>query len=237
MKRILSFCFLLPSVAAFAGVGPTNIGDLRIGMSKDEYLSVVGVAPINCNTFRDEDGSLNRSEMKYLKSDKKTLCINAAFREKATIENIQVGGLSYDVIEGGDKAIPYLEPIGLRSTAIFLKNRLISLEIYAPKVSYETLATKYGSAKFVDKRSIEVCKNRAGGEFKNNVGKLDAVWVNGEVNSMLRVVNTPPVKTCSDGFDLHYYVLEEPRQLKLIENAIEKYREEITKKTAKDTPF
>lgn len=237
MKNKIIFAFLFASIEAFAGVGPTSLGDLSIGMSKSEYVTAIGIAPVNCNEFRDKDGKAQRSEMKSLSSAKKTLCWQFDIKKTGSIENIQVEGLSYDVIEANYESSKYIDTIGHSSKAIFFNDRLINLEIYAPKVSLETLTTKYGAPKMADQRKIEACKNKIGNEFKNNVGKLDAVWTNGEVNSIFRDVNTSPYKTCTDGTDLQYYILEEPRQLKLIENAIDKYSKNISKEAAKDSKF
>jgi hypothetical protein len=89
----------------------------------------------------------------------------------------------------------------------------------------------------IDQRKIETCKNKIGNEFKNNIGNLDAVWTNGEVRSIFRDIKRSPRETCTDGYDLQYYILEEPRQLKLIENAIDKYSKNISKEAAKDSKF
>ena len=118
-----------------------------------------------------------------------------------------------------------------------MKDRLISIEIYSPKVNLETLTTKYGPPKLADITKIEICKNRMGNEFNNKVGKIDAVWTNGDVNAILRTELNPPRKTCSDGFDMQYYIIEERKQLEPIEAAINSFRKEIAKTTAKDSPF
>ena len=131
----------------------------------------------------------------------------------------------------------FIKSVGHSSKAIFLEDRLVSLEIYSPEVSLETLVTKYGAPKLVDRRKIEVCKNRVGNEFKNNVGRLDAVWFNGEVTSILRILTSAPRNTCTDGLRMPYYILEEARQLELIENAIERHRTDVSKVKAKDSKF
>ncbi|MBK8570139.1 MAG: hypothetical protein IPN81_09300 [Nitrosomonadales bacterium] len=76
-----------------------------------------------------------------------------------------------------------------------------------------------------------------GNEFKNKVGKIDAVWTNGDVSAILRKELNSPRKTCSDGFDMLYYIIEERKQLEPIEAAINNFRKEIAKTTAKDSPF
>lgn len=177
--------------------------------------------------------------MKYLSPEKKTLCwgFSSDFDKKGSIENVQVNGLSYDVIEANTDASKFVETIGHSSKAIFFKDRLISLEITFPKAGLETLTAKYGEPKLVDNRKTEVCKNRIGNEFKNEVGNLDAVWINGEVRAIRRAQTSSPRETCSDGITMQYYILEEPSQLASIEDAINKYRVEISKKEVKDSPF
>ena len=206
-------------------------------MSKAEYVKSIGINPVDCNTYKDRDGNSSMSELKYLIPERKSLCLNYDFEEKGSTENIQVNGLSYDVVEANYEASKVIESIGHSSKAIFFKDRLISLEIIFPKVGLETLTSKYGEPKIEDKRKIEICKNRIGNEFENNVGKLDAVWTNGEVEAKLRAEVSPPRETCTDGITMQYYLLEEPKQLKIIEDAINKYREVISKETAKDSPF
>lgn len=234
MKSTIICAFLFASVEAFAGVGPNSLGDLSIGMSKSEYVTAIGISPVICNDLRDKDGKVQRSEIEYLTPDRKTLCFPS---KTGSIENIQIEGLSYDAIEANYESSTYITTIGHSSKAIFFNDRLISLEIYVPKVNLETLTTKYGNPKMIDQRKIETCKNKIGNEFKNNVGNLDAVWTNGEVRSIFRDIKRSPRETCTDGYDLQYYILEDPRQLKLIENAIGKYRKNISKESAKDSKF
>lgn len=38
---------------AFAGAGPTSLGGVSVGMGKAEYVSALGISPINCNTYKD----------------------------------------------------------------------------------------------------------------------------------------------------------------------------------------
>jgi hypothetical protein len=82
-----------------------------------------------------------------------------------------------------------------------------------------------------------MCQNRVGNEFKNAVGNLDAVWINGEVRAVLRSRTSAPHETCTDGVTIPYYILEEPRQLKLIEDSINQYRSDISKQEVKNNPF
>lgn len=242
MKHILLFTLMTISFSALSSDGPTSLGKISIGMSKSDYISVIGISPVNCNTYKDRDGKLKRSEMKYLRPDKKTLCWGFSFGKTGSIENIEVYGVAYDVIEasslssiGGSSQ--YLKAFGHSSKAIFLKDRLISIEINFPNVGIETLTTKYGEPRLVDNREVEVCKNRMGNEFKNKEGNLDAVWVNGKVQAILRSHTSSPRKTCTDGITMQYYILQEAEKLKHIENAINKYLKEISKKAINDSPF
>lgn len=83
MKKMIIIALMILPFTAFAGGGPTSLGDITIGMSKSDYISVIGINPVNCNTYKDRDGKLKRSEMKYLRPDDKTLCYGFSFGEKA----------------------------------------------------------------------------------------------------------------------------------------------------------
>lgn len=237
MKNLALCAGIFFSFSAFAAGGPTNVGGISIGMSKTEYLSAIGITPIDCNTFKDGDGKAKRSELKSLTPEKKTLCWGFALTKTGSTENILVGGISYDVVEANYESSKVVDSIGHSSKAIFLKDRLISIEIYSPKVSLETLTNKYGPPKLAEITKIEICQNRMGSEFKNKVGNIDAVWTNGDVTAILRMKLNPPSKTCSDGFNMKYYIIEERKQLEPIEAAINNFRKEIAKTTAKDSPF
>jgi len=238
MKNLALCAGIFVSFSAFAAGGPTNVGGISIGMSKAEYLSAIGITPTDCNTFGSNNGKLIKSELKYLTPDKKTLCYDTRGESSTgTVENIQIGGLSYDVVEANYESSKIVQSIGNSSKAIFFKDRLISIEIYAPKVSLDTLSTKYGAPKLLDKTKVEICKNRIGNEFKNQAGTIDAVWNNGEVDAILRTNLMSPRQTCTDGYKMQYYIIEERKQLEPIEAAINSFRKEIDKATAKDSPF
>ncbi len=237
MKYTILCSVLFASCGAYADPGPKNLGNATIGMSKADYIVINGGQTIDCNTFRDKNGKPKRSEFKYLNSEKKTLCWAFSFEKVVTTERIEVGDVTYDVIEAASDSNEFISSIGHSSKAIFLGDRLISLEIYAPKVTLDILVSKYGAPRLIDNRKIEVCTNRLGGEFRNNVGRLDAVWVSGEVASILRIVNSSPENTCTDGLSMMYYILEERKQLELIESAIERHRKDISKEAAKDSKF
>ncbi|MBK8570138.1 MAG: hypothetical protein IPN81_09295 [Nitrosomonadales bacterium] len=131
--KYLALCVgLFVSSSAFAAGGPTNIGSISIGMSRAEYLSGDGITPTT-HTFKDREGKANRYELKYLTPDKKTLCWGFALTKTGSTENIQVGGITYDVVEANYESSKVVESIGHSSKAIFLKDRLISIEIYSPK--------------------------------------------------------------------------------------------------------
>jgi len=76
-----------------------------------------------------------------------------------------------------------------------------------------------------------------GNEFNNKVGNLDAVWVNGKVQAILRANTSSHRKTCTDGITMQYYILQEPDKVKLIENAINKHLNTLSKEEIKDSPF
>jgi len=239
MKKthILILLLALMPFTLFAGKGPGNIGAVKIGMSKAKYISTIGISPINCNTHKNETGELSRFEKTHLRPDKKTLCWSFLFRKTGSVESIKVGGISYDVIEANYRSSKLIQSFGINSKALFLRDKLISLEITFPEVSLDTLGVKYGEPKFLDKRKVNVCKNRMGNTFNNNIGELDAIWVNGKVHSILRSTTTPPNKTCTDNTTMKYYVLEIPSKVKLIEDAINQYNSEISKKKSEDSPF
>lgn len=234
MKIKYFFCvsLLIAPFFCFAGEGPTGIGVVSIGMSKADYISAIGISPVNCNIKNDK-----RSEMKYLQPDTKTLCYGSIFFDKTgSTENIQVSGISYDVVEANYESSKFIKSVGHNSKAIFFNGRLISFEIMFPEVSLETLTSKYGAPRLVDNRQTEVCKNRTGNEFENQVGNVDAVWINGKVSAKLRADTSSPRETCTDGITMHYYILEE-EQLKVIEDAINEYRASLAKKEASESPF
>jgi len=224
---------------ASKGHGPTSLGTVSIGMSKSEYISALGINPINCNTYKNEKGEITIDELKYLHPQRKSLCWSSSniFKKKGSIESIQVSGLQYDIIEADADTSKFVETVGHSSKALFVKDRLISLEIIFPNAGLETLKTKYGKPALIDNRDTEICKNRIGNEFKNEVGNLDAVWANGEVRAILRTKTSSPRETCSDGITIQYYILEESNQVASIEDAINKLRVDTSKKEAQDSPF
>lgn len=244
MKKTALLSIISISFGALAAGGPTSIGDISIGMSKQEYVSIIGITPLDCNTLPNNKlesssgGTVIKSELKYLSPDRMTLCFDGRFRNKTgTVENIQIGDFSYDVVEANYESSKVIQSIGHSSKAIFVKDRLVSLEIYAPKVTLEILSQKYGAPKLIDNTKIEICKNRIGNEFKNQVGTINAVWINGEVNAVLRTELHPPRQTCTDGLEMQYYLIEERRQLEPIKAAINNFKNEIAKTKAKDSPF
>lgn len=236
MKSILLCTITFVSFQVFAGDGPTNIGSVNIGMNKADYVAVLGIKPVDCDTFKDRN-KIFKSEKEYLNSEKKSLCHDFRTKPTGMIENIQLENIVYDVIVANYESSKFVDNIGHSSQAIFLKDRLIRLEIYSPKVNIETLVTKYGAPKIADSRKIQICKNKMGNEFQNNEGNLDAIWTNGGVSSIFRTSVTRPYKTCTDGSVMQYYILEERKELESIEAAINKFREAISKKTANESQF
>jgi hypothetical protein len=238
MKNIALLAIIFASSGALAASGPTSIGPISIGMSKQHYISSIGIAPFDCTTLKDNNGEIIRSEQKFLTTRRKTLCVDARYSNMTGIvDSIQVSGLSYDVVEANFEASKFVESIGNSIKAIFFKDRLISLEIYAPKVSLDILSTKYGSPKLFDKTKLEICKNKIGNEIKNQVGTVDGVWTNKQITAILRNELNPPRKTCTDGFNMQYYIIEERKEMELIEEAIKNFTAEMAKTNAKDSPF
>jgi hypothetical protein len=243
MKNIALLTVLFASSGALAVGGPTSIGTIRIGMSKGEYISAIGINPTDCNTFKnkkDDNGDLILSEIKYITSNYKKLCKDYLFRKTGSTENINVGDISYDVVNADYESSNYIRSIGNSIEAIFIKDRLIRIKMYSPKVSFNTLSIKYGSPNIVNKKNIEICKNNTGDALENIVNEVDGVWSNGEVNAILSMEISPPL-TCnnigSNIIKFGYYIIEERKQLELIEASINNFRKEIDKATAKDSPF
>lgn len=228
MKKlaILVGTFVTFSTCA-AGGGPTNIGDLYIGMSKTEYLLAIGTTLPDCSKVKDQNGNTNRADLRDLSPAKRSLCSNYKYLKSGSVENIQIGSISYDVVKVWSETSKTIASLGTNSEAIFLKDRLISIKIYNPRISLETLTAKYGLPKQVDSRKVQICQNQIGNRFENTVGNLDAVWSNGEVNATFRVERNPPVRTCTDGYSFTAYILAESKQLELIDAAINNVRAEI----------
>lgn len=226
--------FFLASFKAYAGVGPVSVGDIYIGMSKSKYISVLKIKPVDCSKYKYDDGTSMKAEMKYLNPQSKTLCDPM---DVGTIETNKVNGLSYDAIHISQDSGESMSAIGSSSDAFFINDRLVGLNIMLPKVDAQSLIIKYGEPKIVDQQKTETCKNRIGNEFNNVVGKLDAVWVNGNVEAIYRSEKLPPEKTCTDGLTINYYILQEPESVKLIDDAIIQYQGNITKENSKASPF
>lgn len=238
MKKILGFLILITSFGVFAQLGPTSVGVIRLGMNKQEYISAIDISPTICNLLTSDKGLIVRGELKYLDPNNKSLCIdNRLDLSTGTTENIQIGGYSYDVVQANYAASKIVKSLGNNSKAIFIDDKLVSIEIYAPKVNLETLEIKYGTPRLVDKTQSVTCKNRIGNEFENKVGYVDAIWSNNSVNAIFRKKFTEPIKSCTDGLTLIYYIIEEHSQLEPIESIIHKYRNEKAKAIAKDSPF
>jgi hypothetical protein len=235
MKNRVLWVVLLISSSAFAAGGPTSVGKVSIGMSKSEFVSAVGITPVDCNTFKDGDGKFKLRELKDLDKDDKTLCFGRF--ETGSSETINLGNMSYDVIVASYGSSEFVKSIGYGIKGIFVKDKLIQVEISGANVSYEMLSTKYGVPKLFDRRKVEICTNGIGNKFKNQVGAVDAVWNNGKVSAILRRKLLPPHETCTDGLDLQYYIIEERNQLEPIEAAIKNLKKAITKTTAQDSPF
>lgn len=244
MKNKILLAVIATSYGAFAADGPTSIGAISIGMSKQEHISALGITTLDCNKLPNNKlvsssgGTVIKSELKHLLPEKMTLCFDGRFeKQTGTIENIQIGGFSYDVIEVNYSASKFVHSLGNSSKAIFIKDKLVSIEIYAPKITLDMLSLKYGAPKIVDNTKVEICTNRIGNEFKNRIGTIEAVWSNGDVNATLRNELDPPRNTCTDGFNMRYYIIEDRKQLDPIRSAIINFRNEVNRAAAKDSPF
>ena len=236
MKSFVFCVSIFASFSAFSDGGPTGIGGINIGMSKTDYQSAIGINPVDCNAFNGLYDKF-RNELRYITPEAKTLCWSRKFKKTGSTENIEIGGISYDVVEADNESSKFINSIGISSKAIFFKDRLISVKINFPKVDVETLMAKYGLPKINNKMKINICKNRIGNEFESSVGEIDAVWTNGEITAILRKEKIPPRETCTDGMDALYYIIEERKQLEPIEAAINNFLNKIAKTTTKDSPF
>lgn len=237
MKYLAMLAIACFSLDALAGVGPTSIGNFRIGMNKAEYISAAGIVPVDCNKSKGVEPQVIRAEMEDLNVDRNMLCFDFRSSKTGIIENIQVAGVSYDVVQADYKSSKPIDSLGNSVKAIFLNDRLISIKITFPNVDVETLSVKYGQPSITDKTKIEICKNRIGNEFKNRVGHTDAVWVNEGISAIYRIEQNAPRDTCSDGLEMNYYLIEDENQMKLINSAIINFRNASAKSAAKDSVF
>jgi hypothetical protein len=117
MKTGTTIACMLVSVEVLAQSGPTSLGSIEIGMSKAAFSAAIGVTPVDCNSFRGGDGKPARSDLRFLNTDNRTLCWSYNFDNAAAIENVQVSGLSYDVIEAKYSSSAYIKSIGNGSKA------------------------------------------------------------------------------------------------------------------------
>jgi hypothetical protein len=224
--------------------GPTGIGDVRMGMSKAEYLLAVGLKnPIDCDKEKNvKKGSteslgssifaapVSRRDISCYGSGKSKNLLTKEINKRGTIANVQIEGISYDVIKNGHDS-EFLRSIGNVTYAIFLEDRLVNLEIFGSKINVETLTHKYGPPKMVEmvgNKKIEVRQNRIGNMFGD--GAVGATWNNGGIDATLWREYRPLLRS-----DLLIYTLEETKSVKLIDEAIEKFK--ISRKIMVDTPF
>lgn len=238
--KILTFLGIaLLSFNAFAFNGPTGVAGIAIGMNKSDYLSFLRITPDDCNKGKDLGQGIVFSGIESLSPENKSLCHDFRLGKKRTgiIENVEVNGIVYDVVQANYQSSESVRAIGNSIKAIFIKDRLISLEIYSPEVSLEILESKYGPAALKNNVRIKTCQNKIGGIFENRIGDIDAVWTAGEVNAIYRRKKTAPRETCTDGIEILYYILEETRQVKLIESAIMSLKKQANTSLAKDSKF
>lgn len=233
MKLKTVFCVALIALPliSHAGNGPTGVGNAIIGMSKANYISALGLSTVNCKLYTGLG-------MESLTKDQKTLCLAPLHLTGSTEESIQVSGIKYDVVEADFSSGKAVDSIAQSIKAIFLDDRLVSLEVYMPQVTLEFLRSKYGEPKLFDNRKIEPCQNRIGNTFTNNIGNSDAVWSNGEVNAIYRhKTRGPSRQSCTDGRTVAYYIIEEPKKIKVIEAAIDKYQADLSDKAKTKSPY
>lgn len=236
MNRAVVVCAILAlCVEARAAEGPTAIGALSIGMSEADYIAAIGITPFDCNTSKDSKVLV--AETKALSADTKQLCYDFRANKSGTVETVKLKEVSYDLVQADYASSKVIASIGNASKAILLQDRLISLEIYAPKVTLDTLVAKYGTPKLVDKSKLETCQNRMGNEFKHQVGRIEAVWTRGDVRAVLRTQKHPPRNTCTDNYDMQYYVIEDSKAVGMIESAIASLNKDLARTTVKDSPF
>jgi len=244
LKNLAILVFILVSFSAFGEEGPTNIGSISMGMSKAEYLSAIGTISIDCNTFKSRDGRLNMGKMNKLDLSM-TLCEISSL-DRAIVENIQVDGISFDVVRATKKSSKVIDSLTYSSSssssvskAIFLKDSLISFTIEDPKVNLEILTTKYGPPKIVDKTERDSC-TKYSGEYSKRVGQIDNVWTNGSVSAIFRITLGPLRRLCASDTSASY-IIEERKQLEPIEAAIINFRKksknENFEKEVKDSLF
>lgn len=222
---------------ASADPGPTNIGPISIGMSKESYLAAANVKGVDCNAEKNAAGEKQRTGLGALRPDNKALCWSFLFAKVASVETVTVNGVSYDVISTDYDVEGFLDTIGHNVEAVFLDDRLVSLEIYSPKVDIKTLTSKYGAPKLNDNQKVDYCKNAMGAEFNNKVGDIDAVWQNGEVQAIYRIKAGAPRRTCTDGITLDYYILQEPKKVQVIDLAINAYLKSLEDKKVQGSLF
>lgn len=242
MNKIINYFLICLGLAisfeSIAADGPTAIGNISIGMSKADYISAIGTTPIDCNKLKDKDGQVLMVEPKSLSPDKKYLCHDFRIEKKTgIIETVKINEFSYDVIQADYGTSKLINSIGHGSKAYFIKDTLIGLEIYSPKVTLDVLSSKYGLPKLIDKTKTDTCQNRIGNQFKYQSGTIDAVWTNGGISATYRTIKQPPRDTCTDNYEMQYYIIENRKEVEQIELAIKNLTNELAKKSAKESPF
>lgn len=255
MRNLLMCAGIFAYFISFLSIaaGPTGVGNIKIGMSKEEYLSEIGITSLtDCKTLKDKNGKPVHFELRnisayfvYLMSP----CLNyilfdgTKLKDRRKIyfsgidDTIQINGIIYNYIFTDKKTSKIIETLGDEISAIFLKNKLIGIEIGTPKVTFDTLIKKYGQPTINDETQTKICQNRIGNKFENKAGSLDAVWANGEVRTIFRYTLSDPVETCTDNRSFTTYTIEENKQMDLIRSAINDYIKEAEKSEIKSSPF
>lgn len=69
MRNLLMCAGIFAYFISFSSIaaGPTSVGNIKIGMSKEEYLSEIGVtSPTDCKILKDKNGKPVHFELKNI---------------------------------------------------------------------------------------------------------------------------------------------------------------------------
>jgi hypothetical protein len=117
--------------------------------------------------------------------------------------------------------------------AIFLEDRLISIDISSPRISIGILTAKYGAPRLDYNVKPKTCNNVSSNIKDGSI--FNAVWVNGEVTTTYK---NGYWYSCKTAFQQSTrYIIEATNKIALIEDAIDKYQKENYIKSIKETPF
>ncbi|MBC8554974.1 MAG: hypothetical protein H8D23_35625 [Candidatus Brocadiales bacterium] len=196
--------------------------DVYIGMSKDAYLAKFKINLINCDTYRDYNGKLTWDKSyPSLHPDFKSVCSQYIGGDKdGKYEKITLDDISYEVIQARFSASKFIERFGIYNTAIFYKDKLVSLEIIGPKVKRDVLIEKFGSPKINDSQSVSICTTVIGNSYRNRLGYHNTIWTHQGVRANYRIWTYLPEKKCTGKRSKHYFIIDDPKVISLIEDKI-----------------